>query len=202
MRRRLNLMTVALCALTSAGVFGQGTKATPTDGPSLEDTFDFLKGALARSASVVTLQSQPGGGKKWVESVELRDCTLMVAAKTDYVTASRDDSASESSVAEIKLNALVYPVDGVNRPSSMAAGVRLDYVEGPIEIVLRTYRAEKVIAYRTTMAFSYKGRETESKTESYTASEYSLRFDIDLAPRVANALSHAIRLCGGKKQAF
>jgi hypothetical protein len=182
------------CALPPASDDGS---STPTSGPSLAETLDFIRDALASYGSTQSFFTPPNGGNhqlargfsNTVASAE--SCNLTIRGQVDWYKAS-GGSTTVGNTTSFNLADIDPASVSLKHPSSDSS-----------EFGTSSYTGVYLQWSTTGLSKSIVRHYWPNNTQEDQLSEESIGIsDEATAMRVAKALVHAIELCGGKKSAF
>lgn len=196
------LCTLLVITFVSSLLAAQQPKHSKTDasGPSLAETLDWMKNALASSGTITTIVRNGNDGSisysnRTSESLEssescqvtFKDFTLIGSGGNSFTT-TYTVNLGDIDPSSMKLTE--KNVSNMGAQTASESGVRID---------VETTNLAKTIAKTAEQELGGK----QDQPHTFHVSSFRLFLsDKDVGARFEKALSHAIELCGGKKSAF
>jgi hypothetical protein len=192
MTRAITTSATALLLLLSPVILkAQHHAPAPNTGPSMEETLAFIRDALSNSGTVRSMWSSRDGQTQRVATVgtvaldAVDGCKL--AFKQTFQFVPQPMTVSRLSVDLSDLDPMSANVSAPQTYSDQNGTITYPYVI--VTIASRNFA--KVVTF------------VAANGSSQSMSNLSLAVDTQgIGVRLANAFTHAIQLCGGKKSAF
>ncbi len=190
-------------ALTVRRNTAQRDSATSHDAPSLDDTLTFVAGKLATyPVQFYTGTRSDTVARRRGSSLTHSECTISLQTEShEYVS---DHDAYGRSQCSVSLNKVALPIEIKNVDETREWGEVTGGSPNYYHLVFRTQLDEPVIRCSNHFENPLPDNPNTSDSTTTNSSAWVVVSDQDVAKRIANAIAHAVQLCGGgaKKEPF